>query len=107
LTRYSIEHTYCRYAVFKVRAPRGGYASGAGRVLPGRRSLKAEQHDHTGRSSARHEPLEWMRCARASRAVPGRRHCSRASLARPSRGAGELDGVPRDSGAQVALSATP
>src|SRR6476469_8927016 len=23
LTRYSIEHTYCRYAVFKVRAPEG------------------------------------------------------------------------------------
>ncbi len=68
---------------------RAGLAAGTrNEVRPAEagRSLKTEQHGSAPRSPRATNPsgLEW--CARTRRAAPGRRHCSRAWLARLGRG---------------------
>ena len=69
LTRY-LEHTYCRYAVFKVRAPHrsGGDESEPTAIHAGRRSLKTEQHGRAARSPHVTNPeWMWVSCGRSER----------------------------------------
>ena len=105
LTRYSIEHTYCRYAVFKVRAPEGATraapAHGAAGAPSKLNSMTARGADPLATNPLKIEVRAGvpMRCQVVD-VVLGHRSPGRE-------GTRELDGVPRDSGAQVALSATP
>jgi hypothetical protein len=115
----TIEHTYCRYAVFKVRTlsrANAGFSRPAVRprtpeiALVGR-SLRAEQHAISHRDPARHEPLE------LTEVVPrggGRRTRSSTlflGLApHDESGTGELDGAggdePLRAGALAVVGAT-